>query len=131
MGLEERINDEMVVDAESFLEEHFKEANRLFRIFENGNIDIQDDFEEAPWKERLLIHLIGRRYAFEGNQVDSPALPYEYFYARIDKDDSTIRSHMNDLNDDLFVEKDPESGDWQLIPDSLPKALNRIEGLES
>ncbi len=129
MGLEERINDEMVVDAESFLEEHFEEAGRLFRIFENGNVDIKNDFVEAPWKERVLIYLIARKYAFVGNQVDSPTLPYEYFYARIDKDKSTIRRYMNELEDELVVEKDPESGEWRLISDSLPKALHRIEGL--
>lgn len=130
MGLEDKINDEMVVDAESFLEEHFDQASELFRIFEDGNVDIKDDFEDATWRERILIHLIGQMYAYEGGRAEKPTLPYDYFYARLDVDDSTVRSYMNELDDDLIVKKDDESGEWKLVPDNLPKALSRIEGLE-
>lgn len=129
MGLEDRIEEEMVVDTESRLEEHFEEANQLFRIFQNGSIDIEEDFEDASWRERVLIHLVGRRYAFKGNKVESPGLTYEYFYDRLDVADSTIRDHMNELASDLIVEKDKETDEWQLLPDNLAEALDRIEGL--
>ena len=131
MGLEERINDEMVVDADSVLDDNFDEAKQLFRIFENGEVDVQEEFEEAPWRERILIYLIGRRYAYEGGKVDTPGLPYEYFYARADVDKSTVRGYMNDLRDDLIVEKDEDSDEWIIIPDNLPEALSRIEGLSN
>lgn len=130
MSLEDRINDEMVVDAESFLEEHFDEAKQLFRIFDNGAIDVRDEYDEAPWRERILIHLIGQRYAYEGGKVNSPTLPYEYFYARVDVDDSTVRKYVNELDDDLIVEKDEETGEWKIVPDNLPKALSNIEGVD-
>jgi hypothetical protein len=130
MGLEDRIEDEMVVDTESFFEEYFDQASELFRIFENGSIDIKNEFEDAPWRERVLIHLIGQRYAYEGGKVDKPTLPYDYFYSRVEVDDSTVRACMNELDDDLIVEKDEESNEWMLIPDNLPTALSRIEGLE-
>lgn len=130
MGLEDRINDEMVVDAESFLEEYFDQANRLFRIFENGSVDINDGFKNAPWRDRILIHLIGKRYAFEGGRAEKPTLPYSYFYTRLEVDDSTVRAFMNELEDNLIVEKDEELSEWKLVADSLPKALSRIEGVE-
>jgi len=129
MSLEDKINEKMLVDAESFLEEYFDQANQLFRIFEDGSIDIKSDFENAAWKERILIHLIGQRYAYEGGQADLPTLSYDYFYARLDVDDSTVRSHMNELSDDLMIEKDGHAGEWKLVPDNLPKALSRIGGL--
>jgi len=129
MGLEDRIEEEMMVDTESRLEEHFEEANQLFRIFQNGSIDIEEDFEDASWRERVLIHLIGHRYAFEGNKVESPGLPYEYFYDRFDVGDSTIREYMNELADDLIVEKDGETDEWRLLPDNLSEVLDRTEGL--
>lgn len=129
MNLKERINDEMVVDAESFLEEYFEDANQLFRIFENGAIDIRDEFEDAPWRERILIHLIAQRYAYEGGKVDSPTLPYGYFYARVDVDESTVRNYVNELNNDLIVEKVDDNGEWKIVPDNLPKALSEIEGV--
>jgi DNA-binding transcriptional ArsR family regulator len=130
MGLEDRIKDEMVVDTESILEEHFDDAKRLFRILSDGSITVQDDFKDAPWKEQILIHVIGQRYAFEiEDMVETPTLPYDYFYARSDVDDSTVRSHVTSLQDDVIVKKDDENGEWKLVPDNLPKALSRIEGL--
>ncbi|APX95722.1 hypothetical protein [Natronorubrum daqingense] len=128
MSLEDRINEEMVVDAESILEEYFEESNQLFRIFEDGMIDPKSDFDNAPWRELVLIYLIGQRYAYEGGKADAPSLPYSYFYARVDVDESTVRSYMNKLDDDLIVEKDDESDEWKIVPDNLPKALSRIEG---
>lgn len=130
MGLEERINEEMVVDAESFLEEYFDEVRELFRIFEDGSIDVKEKYDKVAWREQVLIHLIGRRYAFEGGKADTPTLPYNYFYARLDVDDSTVRAHMNELDEELIVEKDDESGEWKLVPDNLPKALSRIESVD-
>ena len=129
MGLEDKINEEMVVDAESVLEQYFDQANKLFRIFGDGGIDIEDEFEAASWRERVLIHLIGQRYAYEGGRVESPTLSYDYFYARLDVDDSTVREYMNNLKDDLIVKKDEETKEWKLIPDNIPEALSRIEGL--
>lgn len=129
MGLEDRIKDEMVVDTESILEEHFDIAKELFRIFKNGSVNVRDDFEDAPWKERILIYLIGQRYAFEAGKAETPTLSYAYFYARSDAGESTVRTYITGLQDDLIVEKDEENGEWKLVPDNLPKALSRIEGL--
>jgi hypothetical protein len=129
MGLEDRINDEMVVDTESILEEHFDTAKGLFHIFKNGSVNVRDDFESAPWKEQILIHLIGQRYAFEAGKAETSTLSYAYFYARSDAGESTVRTYITGLQDDLIVEKDEENGEWKLVPDNLPKALSRIEGL--
>lgn len=129
MSLEDKINEEMVVDTESVLEQYFDQANKLFRIFRDGSIDIEDEFEAASWRERVLIHLIGQRYAYEGNRAESPTLSYDYFYARLDVDDSTVREYMNNLKDDLIVKKDEETKEWKLIPDNIPEALSRIGGL--
>jgi hypothetical protein len=129
MGLKERINDEMVVDAESFLEEYFEQSNKLFRIFEDGSVAIKEEFKDASWREQILIYIIGQRYAYEGGKAEKPTLPYNYFYARLEVDDSTVRAYVNEIEDDMIVEKDEESKEWMLVPDNLPKALSRIEGL--
>jgi hypothetical protein len=129
MGLEDKINEEMVVDTESILDQNFEKASNIFRIFGDGSIDIEDEFEDAPWRERVLIYLIGQRYAYEGSRAESPTLAYDYFYARLDVDDSTVREYMNDLKDNLIVKKDEETNEWKLIPDNIPEALSRIEGV--
>jgi len=130
MSLEDKINEEMVVDTESVLEQYFDQANELFRIFGDGSIDIEDEFEAASWREHVLIYLIGQRYAYEGARAESPTLSYNYFYARLDVDDSTVREYMNELKDDLIVKKEEETNEWKLIPDNIPEALSRIEGLD-
>lgn len=131
MGLKDRIEDEMIVDTESILEDNFEEANQLFRIFQDGTIDISDDYEDNTWKDRLLIHLIGRQYAFVADKVNTPSLPYDFFYARVDVDKSTVRKYMNKLADDLIVTKTEEDEEWKLVTDNLPEALDRIEAPEA
>lgn len=126
MSLKDRIEDEMVVDTESILEDSFEEASQLFRIFKDGTIDISDGYEDNSWKDKLLIQLIGRRYAFEADKVDSPSLPYEFFYARVEVDESTVRRYMNDLADDQIVTKTEEDDDWRLVTDNLSAALDRV-----
>ena len=130
MGLKDRIEEEMVVDTESVLEEHFDDANQLFRIFQNGTIAIEDSYKDAPWKEKILIYFVGRQYAFEGGQAENPTLPYDFFYGKFDLDNSTIRAYMNDLKDDNVVQKSEESNEWELLVDNLPEALSRIEGVD-
>lgn len=127
MELGDRVSDQMVVDAESRLEEHFEEASQLFRILDNGNILIEDGFRDVSWQDKTLIHLIGRRYAFEGGEVESPALPYGYFYSRFDIDNSAIRHHMNGLQDDSVVKKEEESGEWRIVAAKIGEVLDRIE----
>lgn len=126
MSLKDRIEDEMVVDTESILEDSFEEASQLFRIFKDGTIAISDEYEDNSWKDKLLIQLIGRRYAFEADKVDSPSLPYEFFYARVEVDESTVRRYMNDLVDDQIVTKTEEDDDWRLVTDNLSAALDRV-----
>lgn len=130
MGLKDKINEEMVVDAESYLDRYFDQANELFRILEDGTVDITEEFKNASWREQVLIYLIGQRYAYEGDRTEKPSLPYDYFYARFDVDESTIRAYMNELKDESIVEKSEESNDWVIIPSNLSSAFLKIEGLE-
>lgn len=131
MGLKDRIEEEMVVDTESMLEEYFDTAKQLFQIFEDGTVDIAPEYREGSWKERVLIHLIGQRYAFEGEKADTKSLSYDFFYASFDKNDSTIRKYVNKLQSEGLVKKEEESGAWMLVPQSLPTALNRIEDIDA
>lgn len=131
MGLKDRIEDEMVVDTESILEDNFEEANELFRIFQDGTIDIEDNYEDIPWRDKIIIYLIGRQYAYEAEKVETPSLPYDFFYARVDVDESTVRRYMNELADELIVTKLEENEEWKMVVDNLPEALERVEDPES
>lgn len=127
MGIEDRIKEEMVVDVESVLDDQFDEANELYQLYGDGTVDIDDDYEDASWKTRVLIHLVGRLYAHEGNLIETPGVTYEYFYKRFDKDDSTVRHYINDLQDESIVFKDEETDEWQIHPEALPEAIERIQ----
>lgn len=121
----------MVVDVESILDEEFDRASQVFRIYEDGTIAVKEDYQDAPWREQVLIHFIGRQYAAVGGKVNSSLISYDYLYARFDKDDSTIRRYIGELEDESLVEKDQESGDWRLVLERLPNVLDRIEGDDS
>lgn len=116
--------------AESILEEYFEDANRLFRIFENGVIDVRDDFEDAPWRHRILIHLIGQRYAHEAKKASSPTLPLDYLCTRVDIDESTVKSYINELDDESLIEREEQTDNWKVIPAKIPEVLSRIRGID-
>ncbi|MCO8254525.1 hypothetical protein NKF26_12000 [Haladaptatus sp. AB618] len=130
MNLKERIEDEMVVKTESILDEYFDTAKELFRIFDNGTVEIAPAYKDSSWKEQLVIYTIGHYYAFEADRVEKESLPYDYFYSRFDRDNSTIRRYVNELQKDDLVKKDEESGEWVLVPQSLSNSLSRIEGVD-
>lgn len=115
--------------SESILEERFEDASRLFRIFENGKIDVRDEFEDTPWQNQILIHLIGQRYAHEGGKASSPTLPFDYLCTRVDVDDSTVKSYVTQLDDESIVEQGEQTGQWKVTPAKIPEALSRIQGV--
>lgn len=119
---------EVQLTAESILEEYFEDANRLFRIFENGAIDVRDDFEDAPWQHQILIYLIGQRYAYEAKKASSPTLALNYLYTRVDVDEGTVRSYINELDDESLIEREEQTDKWKLIPAKIPEVLSRIRG---
>lgn len=127
MGLEDRIEEEMVVDSESVLEEEFDRAAEIIKILDDGAVELRHEYRELPPKERMLAYLVGRVYAAETNRADSPALPYEFFYKLIDLDNSTIRKYAGQLEDEGLVTTGEEQGEKQLVVENLPRILDRIE----
>ena len=91
---------------------------------------MREEFEDATWQEQALIRFIGQRYAYELATADSPTLSSEYLHTLLDTDCSKVREYIKKLNDDSVIEQDKETGEWKLSPESLPKALSRIEGID-
>lgn len=121
---------EMVSNVESQLEEYLEDASRLFRILENGTVDIRTEFEDVPWQQRILIHLIGQQYAHKAGKADFATLHSNYFYNRVDVDDSKVRAYIDELSDDGIVRRSEGTGEWKIVTDELPKALSSIEGID-
>jgi len=127
MGLEERIQEEMYVDAESLLEDEFDRAKSLFDIYDDNTVVIADEFADADAKTEILVRLTAQQYVAEANEDVDPAMGYDSFYDRFEKDESTIRSYFRDLVDDGLVEKAEEQGHHQLVVERLPDVLDRVE----
>jgi hypothetical protein len=125
MSLQDRIEEEMVVSTESILEDQFDRANELFDIFEDNTVAITEKYSEVDAKEQILIYLIAQQYLEEADRTDSSALPNEYFYERIDKDDSTIRHYCGDLEDEKLL-RTTEEGERELVVEQMPAAIDRI-----
>lgn len=126
MGLEDRISDEMVRDAESILDDQFERANQHLSLTESG--EVVPEADDGRWKDRLFLELIGRRYACKAGLVQTPSCVYDEIYELVSKDESTVRKYVNELQDDWLVSKSEDSGEWQAVVRRLPEALDRVEG---
>lgn len=78
-----------------------------------------------PTSVSILIYFIAQHYRYKSNRADSTGLPYQYFYDRLDKNDSTIRHYFSDLSDEGFVRTNDE-GHRELVIERLPAAVDRI-----
>lgn len=126
MGLKDKIQDRMVTDHETILESNFERVERLFRLHEDGTINLEGQYRDLEAKLQILIYLIGQRFAYEGELAENDALETSFFYDRIDKSDRTIRSYLQELRDEGYVKKEGQSK-HRLIAENLPDALDEIE----
>lgn len=127
MELSDRIKEEMYVDTESLLEDEFERAKELFDIYEDNTIALIDDVADLDPLERILSHLVAQQYIAEANEDEDPSLPYDYFYERIDRGDSTVRNYFGDLVDHGLVVKAEGQGEHELVVERLGDVLGRIE----
>lgn len=126
MGLKDKIQDQMVTDHETILESNFERVEKLFRLYEDGTINLEGKYRDLEVKLQILIYLIGQRFAYEGELAESDALGTSFFYDRIDKSDRTIRNYLQELRDEGYVNKEGQSN-HRLITENLPDALDEIE----
>jgi len=127
MGLEERIKEEMYVDTESLLEDEFERAQTLFELYEDNTVSIDSEISAAGPKPRILVHLIAQQYIAEAEEGEEPVLSYDYFYERIEKENSTIRNYFSDLTDEGLIVQADKQGEYELVIERLDSAISRIK----
>ncbi|RYJ08281.1 hypothetical protein ELS19_17145 [Halogeometricum borinquense] len=126
MTLKDHIQSELVVDEESILEANLERVKPLFDLFNDGTINIAEEYRSLSPENRILIYLIGQRYAFEGELIEDDSIGTQFFYERIDRSDRSIRDYLQNLREDGLLAK-PSQGTHQLVAENLPSALERIE----
>lgn len=127
MGLNERIEEEMVADSTSLLEDQFDRAVKIVKVLDDGTVELRDEYRDMPSKERLLAYLIGQSYAARTDRVESDELPYQFFYKRFDVDDSQVRRIANQLEDDGLVETADNQSYKRLVAENITRAIDQIE----
>lgn len=126
MTLKDYIQNELVVDEESILEANLERIKPLFDLFNDGTINIADEYRGLSPENRILIYFIGQRYAFEGELVEEDSMDTQFFYERIDRSDRSIRDYLQNLREDGLLST-PGQGTHKLVAENLPSALERIE----
>ncbi|RQH01826.1 hypothetical protein [Natrarchaeobius oligotrophus] len=126
MALKDKIQDRMVTDDETILESNFKRVEKLFRLHEDGTVNIQGEYRSLDLRLQILIYFIGQRFAYEGELSETDSLTSSFFYDRIDKSDRTIRNYLQELREEGYIKKEGQS-EHRLIAENLPDALNDIE----
>lgn len=126
MTLEEEIQDRLVADTESILEDNLDQVEQLFQLHSDGTIDINEDYRDVSPENQALIYLIAQRFAKEGNIADEDTIETEFFYERFDRGDRTVREDLQSIREAGLISKEGRST-HRLIVENLPEALNRIE----
>lgn len=126
MSLKDKIQDQLVADTDSILEEHLDAVKQLFKLHKDGSIDLSPDARELSPESQMLVYLIANRYAFEGELTDSTDIETEFFYDRFSAKNATIRGYQKRLRDEGFIRKTGKST-HELTLENLPRALERLE----
>lgn len=126
MTLEEEIQDRLVADTESILEDNLDQVEQLFQLHSDGTIDINEDYRDVSPENQALIYLIAQRFAKEGNIADEDTIETEFFYERFDRGDRTVREDLQSIREAGLISKEGRST-HRLIVENLPEALDRIE----
>ena len=126
MTLEEEIQDRLVADTESILEDNLDQVEQLFQLHSDGTIDINEDYRDVSPENQALIYLIAQRFAKEGNIADEDTIETEFFYERFDRGDRTVREDLQSIRETGLISKEGRST-HRLIVENLPEALDRIE----
>ncbi len=126
MTLEDKIQDRLVADTESILEDNLDRVEKLFTFHSDGTVDIDSLYRNATPKSQILIYFIAQRFAKEGNLAEEDTLDTEFFYKRFDRGERTIRDDLQALRESGFISKEGRS-DHRIIVEKLPEALARIE----
>ncbi|WP_066411382.1 hypothetical protein [Halorubrum aethiopicum] len=126
MSLEDEIQDRLVADSESILQNNLDRVEELFQLHSDGTIDISEKYRDVGPENRMLIYLIAQRFAKEGSIADEDTIDSEYFYKRIDRKERTIRDYLQNLREVGLATKKGRS-DHRLIVENLPDALDRLE----
>lgn len=126
MSLKEKIQDRLVADTESILEEHLGKLGDLFTLHQDGAIDLSPEVRELSAKTQMLLYLIAQRYAYEGDLAESAEIETEFFYDRFGKEDATIRGYQKDLRDRGLIRKTGQST-HEVTVENLPRSLELVQ----
>jgi len=125
MGLQDEIQNRLVADAESILEESIDSVENFFQLHEDGSINLSADVRKLSSEDQILVYLIAERYAYEGGMSDSPSLGNGFFYDRLNVNKSTIRGYLKNLRDERFV-KGTDNGQ-EIVTENISRSIDRIK----
>ena len=126
MALKDKIQDTLVTDDETILESNFERVQPLFKLYQDGTINIESDFRKLGPRLQILIYFIGQRFAYEGDLAEDDSLKTDFFYKRFDRSDRTVRNYLQELREDGYITKEGQS-EHSLVAENLPDALDWIE----
>lgn len=126
MSLEDEIQERLVTDTESILENNLDRVENLFQLHGDGTVAVSDEYRDTDPEERILIYFVAQRFSMEGNIAEKDTINSEFFYKRIGREQSTIRNYLKNLRDSGFISKNGKS-QHRLVVENLPDALDRLE----
>jgi DNA-binding transcriptional ArsR family regulator len=130
VSLEDEIQNRLIADTDSILENNLDRVENLFQFHRDGTIDLHDECRDLAPANQMLVYLIAHRYAEEGGLAEEDTVETEFFYERIDRKERTVREHLQSLRESGLATKEGRST-YRLIVENLPKALDRLESADN
>ncbi|MHA2246595.1 MAG: hypothetical protein ACXADY_16755 [Candidatus Hodarchaeales archaeon] len=123
MSKEELIKKFLVVDETKILEENLKLASELIFLTNNGEILFKINEDELSIKERILLYMLGKKYAFEAKLVDEENIGLDELSKQLRVGKESMAARIADLRNERKI-KNVKRGEYALqIYDDIKKFL--------
>lgn len=125
MSNEDLIKKILVVNETRILEENLKLASELIFLTNNGEILFKIDEDELSIKERILIYMLGKKYAFEAKLVDKESMGLDELSKQLGVSKESLAARLSDLRNERKI-KNVKRGEYELQIYDIKKFLMSI-----
>jgi DNA-binding transcriptional ArsR family regulator len=127
-NLRKRILEEMTTDYASKLARNFDFAKQLFRITDDGLVDVLVK-EELTGLEQIQVYLIGKMYAKESQLANTDEVGYKEFKEQLGMPKGSLNPWLKQLRDKNKITqlKRERNVYFRMSPNLIDDTLNRIK----
>ena len=126
MSKEDLIKRILVVDETQILEEILKLVSELILLTNDGEIIFKIDEDDLSVKERIILYMIGKKFAFDAKLVSDEKTNLDELSRKLGVSKGSLASRIAELRNERKI-KDEKRGEYKLIIYDLKKFLLEVK----